>query len=437
MSNLRLRKHKGWVPISFKLIRKTWKGKADWKKLESLNLIRVKPYDMRRGLSYEFKVPDALIEKFLSSFSTKTQDHVDSPMVNLFTGHLMKCKPKSRLTDSTGHPEAELIASAIKTVKKCFFNALAVEKHLQKLKAERDLFEKDSPQWTRACARYLNDFYCFRAIVSRDLVSIDGKIFSYEPTYSSQTTGRISEEGGGLQSCSRAMKEAAFQDINGIRNYDLKNSQANGLIQQFERAGLDTVWLKNYVADSNSKKKYAAQAGITVNCWKSCLYATMMGAYLGPGRYRGAVTKYLEDEADGDLEKAKALHMICLAVIKPFKIQLDKWHQWLREKYVELHSYCVKRKKYIKNATGKTLCLTDVGKDKNLLTRKISAFILQGAEAAFIHHLTLLSDEYGFKVLSNQHDGLVTLGTIPEEAVEIAREKSGLKRAEIEEKPFL
>ena len=66
--------------------------------------------------------------------------------------------------------------------------------------------------------------------------------------------------------------------------------------------------------------------------------------------------------------------------------------------------------------------------------REISAFLLQGLEAALIYTLITLSDTYGYEVRSCEHDGLITWGTIPVEAVEMSRVKSGFSTAILEEK---
>ena len=54
-------------------------------------------------------------------------------------------------------------------------------------------------------------------------------------------------------------------------------------------------------------------------------------------------------------------------------------------------------------------------------TAGMVAHILQGMEACFIHTLTLLADTYGFVPLVNEHDGLITLGKIQDEAKQAAR----------------
>lgn len=68
--------------------------------------------------------------------------------------------------------------------------------------------------------------------------------------------------------------------------------------------------------------------------------------------------------------------------------------------------------------------------------RKYIAHVLQGYEVAYIHTLTCLGVEYGYQVLGNEHDGLITVQPIPEEAIQRAREESGFKYAKLAIKPF-
>ena len=66
----------------------------------------------------------------------------------------------------------------------------------------------------------------------------------------------------------------------------------------------------------------------------------------------------------------------------------------------------------------------------------MAAHLLQGREALYIHTLTTLAPKYGFEVISNEHDGLVTIGEIPKAAQAEARRKSGVRRTVLAEKPF-
>ena len=81
------------------------------------------------------------------------------------------------------------------------------------------------------------------------------------------------------------------------------------------------------------------------------------------------------------------------------------------------------------------LCLDD--EEPSVRKRRAAAFILQGQEAAYVHRLTALSTDYGFTPISNQHDGLVTIGEVPFEAQEQARGQSGFRYARLEEKSIL
>jgi hypothetical protein len=68
--------------------------------------------------------------------------------------------------------------------------------------------------------------------------------------------------------------------------------------------------------------------------------------------------------------------------------------------------------------------------------RKLAAFVLQGQESFFIHHLTILASKFGYRIMANEHDGLITIGEIPKEAITEASRLSGLKYARLVEKPF-
>jgi len=68
--------------------------------------------------------------------------------------------------------------------------------------------------------------------------------------------------------------------------------------------------------------------------------------------------------------------------------------------------------------------------------RDLSAFVCQGYEAAFIDHLMTLHAEYGWENRSIEHDGLITEGKIPEEAIAQARNLSAFYTAYLEEEFF-
>ena len=68
--------------------------------------------------------------------------------------------------------------------------------------------------------------------------------------------------------------------------------------------------------------------------------------------------------------------------------------------------------------------------------RTLAAFILQGQEACFIHHLTILCSENGIPVFKNEHDGLITGVNIPQSLIAKASSLSGLNNAKFQIKPI-
>ena len=68
--------------------------------------------------------------------------------------------------------------------------------------------------------------------------------------------------------------------------------------------------------------------------------------------------------------------------------------------------------------------------------RAMSSFVCIGYEAAFIDHLMTLHEAYGWENRSIEHDGLMTQGRIPEEAIAKARNLSAFYTASLEEEFF-
>jgi hypothetical protein len=233
------------------------------------------------------------------------------------------------------------------------------------------------------------------------------------------------------------MKQAIYKGIDDVHNYDIKSSQVYVLIELLSRAGFDASWLQGYVNTPEAKHVYAKQAGVSTDTWKSILYALFMGATLPQDilRSRGDVRKTLEAEVGGcHLETAYAqLHNILGPL---YHDVLKPWRGHLIGSWLEANAdpgYAGKR--YVKNAAGVPFCIDDV-RNPYELKKKLAAFLLQGREAAFIHTLTGYADEYGFRVISNEHDGVVTIGAIPQEAIERAKCKLDMDYVDLVEKAF-
>ena len=467
-----LKKKKGeWIPISALFIRENI-PKSSWIKFVDKGLLEVSTYSHAQGLSREFKIPEFIFDEFFERGFLELEQLVKVKRYNAFTGRASNVALGHQKFDENGNEEPELITSALDLIKEGYFNLAAVNSHIKdlnaarlSLKAEYDRIAADETsteeakklalkRYKSAKCRLINDHHSIGSITGQNPKEIAPGIYVYKPAYKVQPAGRVSQMKGGLQSASRRAKAAAYRGIKNLKNYDLKASQINGLIQQFELANLDTTWLVQYRDNPNAKKEYAAKVGISVDCWKTCLCALLFGAYTTSpskvkskldalleegGKPLNSILDTLEDEADGDLELLVNYQTKFLECVKPLKVQLDIWHDWLLNKWVPAVAYPGKSgKKYIKNPTGKELCIDDLQAKYKVwkVKSKVAAFVMQGQEAAFIHALTNQSVNYDYKVIANEHDGLICIGTIPDEAVRKAAEMSGLKTPTLEEKPF-
>jgi hypothetical protein len=456
-----------FVPISSALFKKefTPKNYPNWKLLEEANLIERRiineqghTYSEALGLSNEYRITEAVYELINNSYPTTIDDWTHIIRYEVITNKKTTTKIKNTLTDETGHPLPKQLTNAMKSFKPCPYNVTNVLIHLEA---------------TKNLPSYSNDKSCHDAIMDQLVETLDNNLIKYQAHYRHQTTGRLSEIGGCLQSCTRAMKEAAFKDIEGIKNYDLESSQVLLLVQFFEAANISCDWLKNYL--NKDKQKYADFVGVSKDCWKQLILTIIMGGYLPEKINTNKVTLerikeieqlikqdskniskvkeitnnsisiYLLKEFKGNYEASKAALVNLRQTLREINNSLSEWHTWLVEKHIPLVSTTNSSGQSITNKAGMTFDLepykvnglwTSDKKSMSELKSRLAAFLLQGAEAAFIHALTYLSNNYEFDCLNNQHDGLITYGEVPKEAIEKAIQQSGLIYAKLIEKPF-
>jgi hypothetical protein len=243
-------------------------------------------------------------------------------------------------------------------------------------------------------------------------------IYQQKPFYRLSYTGRVFEIGSGLQGISRDLKREAYRGIDNLYNYDLRSSIPAAMITIMQQNNLDSGVLADYVHNSMAKTKYAEASGISVPLWKQCFMSIYFGATLTKrGAPYGLFQNYFKERELLDKKFDQFLE-----VIRPFLEVRTVWNNYVKS--------LAAQSPILKNAVGLRLNTADYS------TSQISAFITQGLESAYIHHLTILSQEYGYQVLSNEHDGLVTVGVIPPEAMEKARQLTGFDLASLEIKHF-
>ena len=426
-----------YVPIPSTCIAKELGQKIKVTDLEESGLIIIKPLN-NAGKTYsrynhtcrEYTLPDHVWDKY---FELSDANKFSDSFVNIFNGRPRKVSTNSKDTlGSRGVVASALVSKAVNAMSKPIVNIVELRKHINSmsLKARQSKVDK---------FRYLADLTAYINIMS-SAERINETLITYSPNHATQMSGRISELGSGLQSCSRAMKHAAFSGIPNVHNYDLKSSQVLGLKQQFEEAGISTEAVTEVLRINKAVK--AAELGLTTEAFKKIVIEVIMGAAL-PAFEKAGKCKFdnsvYDDIIAGAIGNVEEVYNRVYTWLQPLKTDLDKWHDMLVTNAFATKS----RKSYINNRCEVGFYLGDYsnkqGKiiNKTDLRRKLAAYFLQGQEAGFIHHLTVLSKKYGFTVLSNQHDGLVTQGEIPAEAVVEASQLSGLKYAQLEKKNFV
>ncbi|WP_138503258.1 hypothetical protein [Nostoc sp. PA-18-2419] len=446
------RDQKGFSPVPYSTIVDYWgQKKVKWQQVQSDWLLEVTDYSWEEQRCREYKLPDWLLNELIEAAPKTSEEYLNCQFYNAFTGKKVGQFQPSKLTDDKGNSLPELIRVGIEGVSRCSVNFKAIEAELAAMKQEWQSLPLDSDNRETLYRRWVNDQSCFNRIRRQNWKIREDGLGEYTPSYRNQYTGRIGEIGGGFQSMSRVTRSVGL-NIPGIRNYDLKSSQLFGLKQWFEIANIDTSSIQELL--DKGKYHFASQVGISVDCWKKCCMAMIMGAIIPNKKDNGKLTKnlvesysileYLYKEAQGDIELTVKYLQTLEKVTSGFRDSLKEWHKWLIKTYIpENAKISIKdREPYIKNAVEMTYWLTDyVGanrKFKNVgdLKRKVAAFLLQGAEAQFIYTLTGLQEKYRFKVVGNAHDGMLTVGEIPEAAVQEAKEKCFLKYAQLEEKPL-
>lgn len=297
--------------------------------------------------------------------------------------------------------------------------------------------------------RWRNDRACWNGVLLQGpaATGVPG-VLRYPLAYRHQSSGRMGAVKGAMQSCSREMKAAARDPLTGffgLCNYDLRAAFPSLLISLFREANahknppvpaLDPSWLEDYVTEEQAKHRRAARVGLTVDSWKTVLSAILCAASLGPSvaRSKGEVARCVREECSTP-EAAEQVWAALREEVGPIYRELQRWHRWLDEVYahdpdtstaargkaVAGRSGC----RSVRNAAGETW-LRDPAEPDHSRRARLAAHILQGREQSFILPLIAGSGAHGFEVLANEHDGVVTLGPIPPEAMNEALRIAGL-----------
>ncbi|WP_411281477.1 hypothetical protein [Gemmatimonas sp.] len=257
---------------------------------------------------------------------------------------------------------------------------------------------------------------------------LDNEEDTYVPAYDLTSTGRIAEIGGGVQGCSRVMKNAALGAVPDLRNYDLSNAQARALLQELDGSGVDVRWLRRYVTDPAIREGVAMDAGVSIGTLKSSFYAVLMGGTFAPVE-GAAIMGYVA----GEVGRARAPEVLAALAGELRELQriVDDWLVVLRSASIQTERAPRGR---IRNRCGMSRPIP--ARDDAAAWRELRAFVLQGWEKNYVFNLMKLGKRHGFVPVSDQHDGLVVLGSIPHAAHVEAVARSGFTLAKLADKPF-
>lgn len=399
---------RGWIKLPKRFIQDKFRT-ADPSRLQILDLIQIDRRYVPDQHSRKYRLSPWVLDAFIEAGQQETEK---SRRVSLVTGKLVRASP------AIVRPQPQnssLVNEAIARLDTCFFDRVATLKHLETL---RQNYKEDPSPTNRF--RYYNDWLVFDAIDQRATPTNEASLFSYGPTYTMQATGRI---GTAAQSASRAMKQAMYGSIPNLHNYDLSSSQMVLCHHEMKRHGIFCNWIETYMTEPGKRDELARYVGVSVDTWKKCLYAVLMTGHLPTH------TNYKESPVIETLEKVTTSDTIDVTLqrlreaLAPLVVDLKSWHKIIKKECSETG--------YLTNALGITRSKESFEKTAGMI-----AHILQGLEAYFIHTLTILADRYDFQPIVNEHDGLITIGAIPNEAMKEAQEAKGLRCLELREKAF-
>ncbi len=372
------------------------------------------------------------------------------------------------------------------------------EHEQERLSVVRDELFAAVREKERIESRYRQDLRIWADIIAQGLeeTGMDG-IYEYETAYEVQlASGRFTQTCG-LQNASEEMKAAASEGIPNYNNVDITSSQTEGLIQEMQMAvrmgaDLDVSVLTDYI-NEDGKDGLAEQFGIGRENWKRPEHAVKFGAGFNHETYEaafnaakgqvltrikaedgepdfsqlhqhehengraawlravynelatmGAVARDWADDDAIEYDDPEKVYSILRDAYGDMAEELDAWREWLVDEYwIEAGQDGSQFGYYVSNPCSLPFSIYDgrlaeSGDEPDRYNQKagFATSRLQGLEAAYIHALTLIQDDFDYEVLRNEHDGAVTLGEVSEEAQEMARRISGFHRAQIEEKPF-
>lgn len=288
-------------------------------------------------------------------------------------------------------------------------------------------------------------------IIERQAERIEDGVAHIQNAYEVQPiSGRFSFRRGGPLGLPGAVKALAY-DLPGVHNYDIKSSQTVGLRQlatELQELGWDvsTAPLDAYL-DKGGKDWAAGEYDLPRSLVKRVEHAVKFGGVIPDSiaqaehlkretGHKPEIAQHVEEYYFTEEARNEALEKL-QAIFEPQAEMIQSLARGLLEEYWDAHKQRGGRGKgwVMRNHAGITFCPYDY-EEGHVRRSKAMAWYLQGLEASYVHATTILSNEYDYDVIANEHDGCITIGEVPEEAKARAQKLSGYHDAKLVEKAF-
>jgi hypothetical protein len=360
---------------------------------------------------------------------------------------------QTRLCDDHGNDIPDLVEDALKVLKDADHEIIldAIEK------AEESIARREGAE----AREQLTSLRLAKETVKRQVIQSQDGVAQLQNAYEIQEiSGRVSFRRGGPQGLMGEVKARAY-DLNHYRNFDIASCHTSAFKQVAEMLAqigveIDVSAWEEYPG----KYEIAARTGLPVGLIKVTEHAVKYGAVI-PDSMEQVKEFYVDDDDDSD---DRSNWPALAKEVKEHEEQgllddADDALKALNDVFGEMRKVVIEMAEalltdhYDAYASGGWMtngCGVSFGRhtwDEGHERRsKVMAWMLQGLEAAFCHHLTILSAESkAFSVVANEHDGLIIRKDVEDEqafqealsaAIDRARKKSGFHEAEFVEKAF-
>jgi hypothetical protein len=252
--------------------------------------------------------------------------------------------------------------------------------------------------------------YVLQLWVSQIKYDKETSYLTYKQSYHTTLTGGRTYASSGDQFITKELKTAWF-DLKDVFNYDFVACHVN-LFNQIN----PTIFADNWVNNSEFKQSLADKINIPVGLLKQSVLAITYGGKPTANKICKIFQLFLEHFNDYKLAEYH-LELFKIETIE-YQTAIDKWQAKIR----------ANPKSYQKNALGMRTDATD--------PKTLASHWLVGMEQKAINMISSLTNQRRgeYQVISDQFDGIITIGKIPADLIQSLLDKFKLS---LVEKPFI